>query len=90
MNDSHRDAIEQTRLGNMSRSLSLRRQQQRDQPLATTPTYTRRDTATGLRQLEAADGGTVYGRYMSNARPEAIVLLPGSLGRDAIALQKPA
>jgi hypothetical protein len=90
MNDSHRDRIEQTRLENMSRSLSLRRQQQRDQPLATTPTYVNRDNTTGLRQLEAADGGKIYGRYLSNARPEAIVLLPGSLGRDAIVLQKPA
>lgn len=90
MNNTHRELIEQTRLENMGRSLSLRRQQQRDQPLAITPTYAGRDATTGLRRLEAADGGVEYGRYLSNAMPRSVVLLPGSLGREGIALQKPA
>lgn len=88
MNNAHRELIAQTRAQN-TYSYVMRRQQQRDRPVAITPTYAKRDPTTGLRQVTAADGGKEYARYLSNAQPGAIVLLPGQLGRAGAALQKP-
>jgi hypothetical protein len=44
-------------------------------------TYQGRDTGTGLRLLESADGGTIMARYLRTTTPETVPLyIPGRLG----------
>jgi hypothetical protein len=54
-------------------------------------TYVGRDAATGLRQVEAADGGVIVDRYLSNSTPGGVMPIaqPGTIGLTGYISQKP-
>ncbi len=87
---NHSEQIAQLRLTSDYKQMRAMRIREINKPLARMPAYGGRDPKTGIRSWGAADGSKSYGRYLSNSRPQDAVLIPGSLGRDGVAIQKPA
>jgi hypothetical protein len=54
-------------------------------------TYLGRDAITGLRQIQAADGGVIVGRYLSNSVPGGVMPISQSstIGLTGYINQKP-
>jgi hypothetical protein len=87
---NHSEQIAQLRLTSDYVQMRAMRTREINRPLAQMPTYGGRDAKTGIRSWGGADGSKSYGRYLSNSRPQDAVLILGSLGRDGVAIQKPA
>jgi hypothetical protein len=79
----------EARLNNEARYLGLIRR--KGKAIATTAQYQSRSATTGNRKLAEADGGVVYGRFLSNSAPVPTpLLIEGSLGAIGFVNQKPS
>lgn len=85
----HSEQIAMARLGSDYAQIKSWQINRANKPLAKVPGYAGRDGKTGIRKWFDVDSFT-YGKYLSNSKPQDAVLIPGSLGRDGVAIQKPA